>query len=82
VLPDSTAMTALEVSSHSLESALHALSKRLNSLTGGQMLFDPASISQIAEAMSKVSLALGQVKQLQWSEHLAHNSQVLSQVHA
>lgn len=74
-LLDSTTMAALEASSRSLELTLHALSEKLNFLTSGQMPFDPVSISQIAETVSKVSLALSQVKQLQRSEFLAHPSQ-------
>jgi hypothetical protein len=65
-------MAALEASARSLELALHALSERLFSLAGGQMPLDPLSISQTAETVTKVTLALGQIKQLQWSERQAH----------
>jgi len=65
---------ALEASIGALEKTLHALSKRLTSLATEQLVVDPASISQTAEAITKVSGALTQVKQLQWSEKGARNS--------
>ncbi|CCM05645.1 uncharacterized protein FIBRA_07875 [Fibroporia radiculosa] len=61
---------ALDSSAKSLELALHALSERMMLLAGGPIL-DPSVIAQTADAMSKVSQALTQVKQLQWSEREA-----------
>jgi len=72
---DSSGIAGLEASTRSLELTLNALSQRLTSLAGGQVPIDPTSISQTAEAISKVTHALIQIKQLQWSEHQAQDSQ-------
>ncbi|GBE79324.1 predicted protein [Sparassis crispa] len=66
-------VSALDASADSLVLSLHALSERLNILSGGSIV-DPSLIAQTADAISKVSQALTQVKQLQWSEHLAHSA--------
>jgi len=71
---ESSTNAALEASVNALEASLHALSRRLTSLTGEQLVVDPASISQTADAITKVSAALIQVKQLQWSEKGAGSS--------
>ncbi|KAI0649988.1 hypothetical protein C8Q79DRAFT_359280 [Trametes meyenii] len=65
-----TTASALDVSARSLEHSLLALSTRLDSLSNGPIL-DPAPISQTADAITKVSQALTQVKQLLWSEEQA-----------
>ncbi|KAL6299102.1 hypothetical protein BKA93DRAFT_872543 [Sparassis latifolia] len=65
--------SSLDASADSLVLSLHALSERLNLLSGGSIV-DPSLIAQTADAISKVSQALTQVKQLQWSEHLAHSA--------
>jgi hypothetical protein len=49
----------------SLEQSLHSLSERLDVLSGGHMILDPASISQTADAIARVAQALGEVKKLQ-----------------
>ncbi|OCH93593.1 hypothetical protein OBBRIDRAFT_724481 [Obba rivulosa] len=69
----SSTYTALEISAQSLELSLHSLSDRLNSLSSSAVV-EPTLIAQTAEAISKVSLALTQVKQLQWSEEQARGS--------
>jgi len=72
---DSSTIAALEASAWSLELTLNTLSERLASLAGVQVPVDPSSISQTAEAISKVTLALIQIKQLQWSERQAQDLQ-------
>ncbi|KZT12716.1 uncharacterized protein LAESUDRAFT_719006 [Laetiporus sulphureus 93-53] len=60
----------LDASARSLEVSLHVMSNRLKALSSGPFP-DPAMIAQTAEAIMKVSQALMQVKQLQWSESQA-----------
>jgi len=67
----SSTLRALEESSKALQSTLHSLSIRLASLSGSDMNVDPTSISSTADAMLKVTQALSQVKQLEWSERQA-----------
>ncbi|RPD61960.1 hypothetical protein L226DRAFT_535337 [Lentinus tigrinus ALCF2SS1-7] len=69
-LPHSSTSSALEASARSLEMSLVALSERLNAYTTAPFI-DPTPIGQTADAMSKVSQALTQVKQLLWSESQA-----------
>ncbi|TFK55770.1 hypothetical protein OE88DRAFT_1731419 [Heliocybe sulcata] len=57
--------SALQVSSHALETALVALSERLVRLSSVPDVVDPLSIGQTAEAISRVTQALSQVKHLQ-----------------
>ncbi|KAF7355219.1 hypothetical protein MSAN_01437700 [Mycena sanguinolenta] len=64
--PSNTILSILEESAHGLELTLRTLSARLSSLTSGQA--DPSSIGSVADAISKVVLALGQVRQLQRTE--------------
>ncbi|KAJ7499001.1 hypothetical protein FB451DRAFT_1015711 [Mycena latifolia] len=73
VTTSATSMLAtLDESAQGLELTLRALSKRLLSLTAGQP--DPSSIGSVADAISKVVQALGQVKQLQRAEkHAGEN---------
>lgn len=42
-----------------------SLSEQLNLLSGGHVVLDPASISQTADAIGRVALALSEVKKLQ-----------------
>ncbi|PCH41184.1 hypothetical protein WOLCODRAFT_131753 [Wolfiporia cocos MD-104 SS10] len=70
--PSSTT-SALEASAKSLEATLHALSGRLYQLTNAPVV-EPSSIAQTADTISKVTQALSQVKQLQWSESQAMSS--------
>ncbi|KAF8165424.1 hypothetical protein B0H34DRAFT_793815 [Crassisporium funariophilum] len=66
-----TADSVLEASSKSLQASLKALSKRLSSLSS-QSALDPASIGAAADAISKVTQALANVRQLQRSESQAN----------
>ncbi|KAJ7179243.1 hypothetical protein C8R46DRAFT_1159888 [Mycena filopes] len=62
----------LNESAKGLESTLRTLSGRLTSLTAGHS--DPSSIGSAADAISKVVLALGHIRQLQWAEkHAGEN---------
>lgn len=61
-------VSALEVSTKSLELTLYTLSERLTLLSSGQSPLDPASIALTADAMGKAAGALAQIKQLHWSE--------------
>jgi hypothetical protein len=67
------ALQALEESSGVLQSTLRALSTRLVTLStvGDGRTMDPSSIGLTADALSKVTQALSQVRQLQWSESQA-----------
>ncbi|KAJ7937131.1 hypothetical protein B0H13DRAFT_199310 [Mycena leptocephala] len=67
-----TMLSTLDESAQGLESTLRALSGRLTSLTAGQS--DLSSIGSVADTISKVVHALGQVKQLQWAEQHAGSS--------
>jgi hypothetical protein len=67
-----TMLSTLDESAQGLESTLRALSERLTSLTVGQS--DLSSIGSVADTISKVVHALGQVKQLQWAEQHAGSS--------
>ncbi|KAI0721906.1 hypothetical protein C8T65DRAFT_170813 [Cerioporus squamosus] len=69
-LPDSSTPSALEASARSLELSLIALSERLNAHTSAPTI-NPTPIGQTADAISKVTQALIQVKQLLWSESQA-----------
>ncbi|KAJ7904432.1 hypothetical protein B0H14DRAFT_2662854 [Mycena olivaceomarginata] len=60
-------LSTLDESARGLESALRALSDRLTTLTSGQV--DPSSIGSVADGISKVVHALGQVRQLQRVEN-------------
>ncbi|KAJ6539264.1 hypothetical protein B0H19DRAFT_1178094 [Mycena capillaripes] len=62
-------LSTLDESAQGLELTLRNLSGRLRSLTTGQS--DPSAIGSVADAISKVAYALGQIKQLQRSEKLA-----------
>ncbi|KAF9452474.1 hypothetical protein P691DRAFT_756399 [Macrolepiota fuliginosa MF-IS2] len=62
----------LDSSAKALQLALQTLTSRLTSLSANSTLADPASIATTADAISKVTQALSQVKQLQWSEAQAH----------
>ncbi|KAF8627162.1 hypothetical protein AX15_004482 [Amanita polypyramis BW_CC] len=66
-------LRALKESSESLQTTLRTLSMRLLSLSEQGTPVDPASISSTAEAMLKVTQALSQVKQLEWSERQARS---------
>ncbi|KAF5388299.1 hypothetical protein D9615_000340 [Tricholomella constricta] len=61
-------LQALEESSLALQSTLHVLSARLGALSGPSAVTDPSAIGLIADAIGKVTQALSQVRQLQWSE--------------
>jgi len=68
----STMLSSLDQSAQGLESTLRALSGRLTSLTAGQL--DASFIGSVADAISKVVHAIGQVRQLQWAEkHAGEN---------
>ncbi|KII94782.1 hypothetical protein PLICRDRAFT_148974 [Plicaturopsis crispa FD-325 SS-3] len=70
----SSTSSALDVSARSLELTLHSLSEKLTFLAGGQTLLDPSAIALTADAISKVTQALTQVKALQWNEGQAGTS--------
>lgn len=59
--------SALDSSAQSLELSLHALSERLKVLVSGAII-DPSLIAQTADAITKVSQALAQVRHLQRNE--------------
>ncbi|OSX60456.1 hypothetical protein POSPLADRAFT_1047893 [Postia placenta MAD-698-R-SB12] len=61
--------SALDSSAQSLELSLHALSERLKVLVSGAII-DPSLIAQTADAITKVSQALAQVRHLQRNEVL------------
>ncbi|KAI0959430.1 hypothetical protein AcW1_004253 [Taiwanofungus camphoratus] len=63
--------SAIEASVQSLELTLHALSDRLKFLSSGPIL-EPSLVAQTADAISRVSQALREVKQLQSSGNQAH----------
>lgn len=63
-------LATLEASASALELSLATLAQRLNLLSQSPVV-DPSAIGQTAEAISKVSLALQQVKELHWREHSA-----------
>ncbi|KAJ7744524.1 hypothetical protein DFH07DRAFT_834621 [Mycena maculata] len=65
--------STLDESAQGLESTLRILSGRLTSLTAGQS--DPSSIGSVADAISKVVVALSQIRQLQRAEK--HSGDVL-----
>ncbi|KAJ7228744.1 hypothetical protein GGX14DRAFT_614754 [Mycena pura] len=68
----STLLSTLDQSAQDLESTLRVLSGRLTALTAGQL--DASSIGSVADAISKVVQAIGQVRQLQWAEkHAGEN---------
>ncbi|KAJ7179912.1 hypothetical protein C8R43DRAFT_1181112 [Mycena crocata] len=71
VMSNSTS-SALDESAQRLEATLRALSGRMASLTAGKL--DPSAIGSVADTISKVVVALGQVKQLQWAEQHAGES--------
>ncbi|KAJ7781328.1 hypothetical protein B0H16DRAFT_1358813 [Mycena metata] len=66
VVQSGSMYSTLEESARGLESTLRALSGRLTSLTAGQS--DPSSIGSVADAISKVVIALGHIRHLQWAE--------------
>ncbi|KAI0751325.1 hypothetical protein C8Q80DRAFT_1156652 [Daedaleopsis nitida] len=66
----SSTSSALETTVQSLEQTLVALSERLNSYASSPII-DPAPIGQTADAISKVTQALTQIKQLLWNENEA-----------
>ncbi|KAJ7368212.1 hypothetical protein DFH08DRAFT_830737 [Mycena albidolilacea] len=66
-VPTNTLLSTLDESARGLESALRALSGRLATLASGQA--DPSSIGSVADGISKVVHALGQVRQLQRVEN-------------
>ncbi|EJF62998.1 hypothetical protein DICSQDRAFT_103439 [Dichomitus squalens LYAD-421 SS1] len=66
----SATSSALEDTAQSLECTLVVLSERLQTYASGSII-DPGPIGQTADAISKVSQALLQVKQLLWSERQA-----------
>jgi len=68
-----TEVATLETSARSLELTLSALSQRLLSLAN-QSILEPSSVSQIADAITKVARALSHIKQLQRGESLAFTS--------
>ncbi|KAM5532429.1 hypothetical protein V8D89_013923 [Ganoderma adspersum] len=70
VYQGSSTSSALEATARSLERSLVVLSERLDSYASGPII-DPGPISQMADAINKVSQALTQVKQLLWSEKQA-----------
>ncbi|KAJ3573863.1 hypothetical protein NP233_g2135 [Leucocoprinus birnbaumii] len=51
-----------------LQLSLQTLTARLTSLSSNPTFVDPASIATTADAITKVTQAISQVKQLQWSE--------------
>ncbi|KAK7696641.1 hypothetical protein QCA50_001299 [Cerrena zonata] len=63
-------LATLEASASALEHSLTTLTQRLNLLSQSPAV-DPSAIGQTAEAISKVSLALQQVKELHWRENNA-----------
>ena len=67
---NTSTMSALEATALSLERSLVVLSEHLNRHTNGSII-DPPSIGETADAISKTSQALSQVKQLLWSESRA-----------
>lgn len=64
-------MATLEDSADALELSLRALTEKLRFLTQGSNI-DATYIGQTADAISRVSQALMQVKQLRWNESRAH----------
>ena len=66
----STTSTALEASALSLERSLVAISERLGTYANTPYI-DPIRIGQTAEAITKVTQALSQVKHLLWNENQA-----------
>ncbi|KAF5363669.1 hypothetical protein D9756_000701 [Leucocoprinus leucothites] len=71
-IPVSSIMGTLNASSEALQLALQTLTARLTSLASNPTLADSANIATAADAIAKVTQALSQVKQLQWSEIQAH----------
>jgi len=66
LVPINTMLSTLDESAQGLELTLRTLSARLTLLTSGQS--DPSSIGSVADAISKVVHALGQVRQVQRAE--------------
>ncbi|CAA7259684.1 unnamed protein product [Cyclocybe aegerita] len=60
--------SSLDDTARALRGSLQSLSSRLTSLSSGSAL-DPASIAATADAIGKVTKALTEVRQLQWSEN-------------
>ncbi|KAH9947269.1 hypothetical protein B0H21DRAFT_345451 [Amylocystis lapponica] len=73
VHPETSTTSALDASASSLELTLHALSDRLKSLASMPVV-EPSLIAQTADAITKVSQALMQVKQLLWNENQTYGA--------
>ena len=68
--PSNSTLATLEASASALEHSLVTLTQRLHILHQSPIV-DPSAIGQTADAISKVSLALQQVKELHWRENNA-----------
>ncbi|KIY73680.1 hypothetical protein CYLTODRAFT_190909 [Cylindrobasidium torrendii FP15055 ss-10] len=63
-----TVLSTLDNAAAALERSLQSLTAKLVSLTDGTSPMDPSAIGAAADAVTKTTQALTQVKQLQWSE--------------
>lgn len=68
-------LRTLETSSKSLQTTLHMLSMQLVSFSAQSIPADPTSVSSTADAVLKVTQALSQVRQLEWSERQVRSLQ-------